>query len=260
MNVLPKKEHFASDDHFSKYINNFSPSYAEWFYAMKFGAQWHSFITGDSNLPTPFRDASLDYKKYKKLSKSTCPDESIRKVLMADVSKTNETFMAYYRRSHTKRFALLDTCCLPPSCNNTLALYRYATFNTTCLYKICKRLDKRRHATPYFSQWYRNMLAERHFKFMNKDIQFLLGYDSRELQLEECPVCFDALTPHTTILLHCGHSMCEPCILTMLGVRHSRGTLHNLVAYGSHHNPHAAKCPICRDAHALRPFHKLATT
>lgn len=229
---------------------------------MKFGAQWRDFTAQHQHsMPPMFQEATLNYKKYKKISKDEdMSNDSIQRTLVADVYKTDAAFEHFMRIQHRPTFW---KCCVlqperPAGKTRDLlqTLYMYATFNTVCLYKICKRLDKR-HGAGQFTRWYRSSLTARMYKFMSKDVQLLLGYNSRSISLDECPVCLESLaSPECAgILLNCGHVMCQPCALSLLGVHRTKGTLHNKIAHGAHHNPMAAKCPICRDRSAFHSYH-----
>jgi len=43
-----------------------------------------------------------------------------------------------------------------------------------------------------------------------------LSHTLEEKEKEDCPICYDALTPKNKIRLNCGHSFCETCIIKIL--------------------------------------------
>jgi hypothetical protein len=233
---------------------------------MKFGSVWRSTVEG---MPPALREACLDYKKYKRLSKDLAlPTPAIQATLERDLGRTATVFqrhLAGLRKppssSSRSLFSVFEACkrasvasCPPDTGIGSQQVHHFATFNTTTLYKICKRLDKR-HATSWFTPWFRKAIEDRTIPFVNKkEHSYLALHAHIELpDAEECPVCFDDPT-RDGLVLDCGHLICTKCILNMLDVHKTRGTLHNLVSHGAYYHPKLAKCPVCRDARALTRY------
>jgi len=241
---------------------------------MKFGSVWrHTMAT----MPTHLRDACLDYKKFKKLSKEpTTSVPIIKAILDGDLHRTTHIFQTHLSGLQSrspptpstflcslfkKPCVTIATDSFPPTSISPNELYRFATFNTTTLYKICKRLDKR-HQSTLFTQWYRKAINDKAIAFVNKNVQSYLAIhasssNASSLPPEECPICFEDPTKDG-LILDCGHILCTRCVLSMLGVSHrTKGTLHNLISHGTFYNPTRAKCPICRDPHAFTRYMQL---
>lgn len=175
------------------------------------------------------RSTCMNYKKYKKISK----DVTLAKVckiftqLRNDVKLVCGTFNKYRKDP-----------------NSIGMLIKYTKFNVKCIYKVCKRLDKRL-CTTIFMQWFRKIQTQRRkYKIFNK--AYLASVE------EECPICFDPV--QEAIALSCGHSVCVKCALGMLSMSQRNGTIHNLIAYGRYCNANASKCPLCRDALAFNNY------
>lgn len=265
---------------------------------MKFGLHWKARLY---TLPAEFHDSCLDYKKYKRLTKSPLTTD-INKVLQSLTCDAMQTDMIFkmYRLKRTHKWI---PCCITSAPNsaafsiglqqphsnpqmsqsntssktsNTLSkasqeLLDFASLNTQCLYKICKRLDKRLK-TNTFLAWLGDARKARMFAFTNHMHHICMQIENkRPPSLQECPICLDPLlnnttststraNQHTFFVLACGHVVCRDCVMSMLGVATTRGTTYNKIAYGCHLRPHASRCPICRDSHAFSQYKEFPTT
>lgn len=215
---------------------------------MKFGTVWKTRV---NSLPQHIRETCLDYKKYKKLSKRSTTDPSfIHSSLVCDINKVDATLSKVMKPP-----TLLNKLCANPlqdQLPDLKYIYEYVLINTTTLYKICKRLDKRLQ-TAIFKAFY----TEHHktHKFLSRKLRTSLNIEVGN-EPDECPICFEPLHNHSRpyLVLRCGHIVCEPCIFEMLGVANTRGTVYNRIAFGCANNKKISKCPICRDTKALLDY------
>ena len=221
---------------------------------MKFANTWRCTVVTVIN--RELREACLDYKKYKKLSKDLdTPDTVILKRLQDDVRLASRVFQEHVSVWNSPKRS--ETCIPILFCNRKLGaspedLYKFAVFNTTTLYKICKRLDKR-HNTTIYTGWYRKSIREKMISFVNKNIQTVLSFYVESSRTQECPICLEE-SYEDAIVLDCGHAVCSHCVLSMLHVQNIKGTIINRIAYGAYEHPKEARCPICRDPGALAKY------
>lgn len=210
-------------------------------------------------LPPMMQDACLDYKKYKKLSKQNSTNDSsrIKNALVGDVNAVEHIF-----RMHTKdqkstfcfRSCIFTLIPFTSHENSHLTLiYEYARLNTKCLYKICKRLDKRLGINTFMS-WYEHVKMKRLYTFSNRYNHVCLSIDAAAFTPDECPICFESQSDKPYFVLACGHIVCQQCTFSLLGVSTAKGTTHNRIAYGCYTKPTASKCPICRDSSAFLEY------
>ena len=201
---------------------------------MKFATVWKTKL---EDLPPFLKSTCIDYKKYKKLTKiqhGHAP-EFFHNLLNADIKLVDNVFKALKRGS----CAAVKT--------DTKTLLEYAILNSRCLYKSCKRIDKRLGISD-FKSWYSFLLTQKEHKFLSRQTQAWLRLKTANQQhTEECPVCLEQVDD--MLVLQCGHILCVECTLNMLGVAQSKGTLHNRIAFGNYNLQ--PKCPVCRDAHAF---------
>jgi hypothetical protein len=77
-----------------------------------------------------------------------------------------------------------------------------------------------------------------------------------ELQLsntiEECPVCLEA--SEQLVILHCGHILCNDCVLGLINSKDKIGTLNNLILSRRQSGHVYYRCPSCRGEHAFKDY------
>lgn len=224
---------------------------------MKFGIHWKYRL---SNMPKELHDSCLDYKKYKRATKtpSLIECQTILNLLMKDAQQTDFVFKQYrLQRQYAWaiQFFCMSSAIVKPL-KSSPELLDFAYLNTQCLFKICKRLDKRLH-TNTFLKWLGDARKNRLFTFTNHMQHICMQIESQHPpSLQECPICLESLCPSpknsTIIVLACGHVVCKDCIMSLLGVASSKGTTYNRIAYGCHLK--ASRCPICRDSYAFTKY------
>lgn len=224
---------------------------------MKFGSKWKAAV---ANLPLPLQKSCLSYKKWKKLSKG-CDATGSLALLEKDCQQTNKVFKACFRILHKEPMCsgMFSLCLLKHNTYRTHItpedLYAFAQLNKTALYKICKRMDKRQHVDAY-----RSWLHSHYHEYL-----FNYGLYIKRLSLEaspdisdSCPVCFKEIQKSTSepfIITRCGHVFCLDCILSIYGIKGTKGTLRNLIAYAEYNR--VVMCPICR---TLQPCNRISST
>lgn len=223
---------------------------------MKFGEFWKSQTV---LLPLSLQASCINYKKYKKLTKNISglglsTNDIIGRLHTDSLNVDGVLHKVYSVRSHQLREVNKVNICLCPSdkpCKDDdidySTLEKYIKINIQCLYKICKRLDKRLNSKDYM-QWYETIRAQRVFAFANRLNSICIELRGVNSNVNECPICMER---PSDFILGCGHLFCKTCVLSMLNVVNKKGTLNNLIAYGCYSNPHLGKCPICRDKRAF---------
>lgn len=230
---------------------------------MKFCATWKSEIM---QLPYALQCHVLSYKKWKKLSVAHyCANDLIQR-LEEDCFEINKTMKdAMHHIIHPSQ-AQPNLFCIPIFRTSKVVdssnvwmdiqwkdLYTYAMLNKTTLYKICKRMDKRR-ASNAFRQW-----RMHHFK----DYYFNHGMYLTRLYLEsfskdmECPICFEPLLnsndchfQQPVIILNCGHVLCVQCVAQLYNMTGKKGSFCNLLSVELSKG-NACFCPMCRHLNPL---------
>jgi hypothetical protein len=220
---------------------------------MKFAQEWKQ-VSG--LLPPALHKHCIDYKAWKKYSKREVHDmRIIMSILQQQLQDVNATFEKYYDRCYHR-----SSCTLFSKRFEKQEVYTFATMNAKCLYKVCKRIDKK-YGMQDFMRWY---VKER----ASHTISILGGHKLTRLELDvlpaqkqtiscSCPICLDE-SPKKLMILECGHTMCADCALDIMGVRDFKGELHNLVAYGRIVMKCNTACPICRHTKAflnVTPYH-----
>lgn len=235
---------------------------------MKFGATWKQRVQG---LPPAFRDDTIQYKHLKKTTK-TSPSPSPTEIMLQlqkECERVHRRFLheirfvtSHHHPNPVKPLAtMLMGFCKRSCAANQVApqdvsadahdLYEFAELNRTCLYKLCKRYDKRLQ-TNTLRPWLSQVMSEGSYSFLNR-----LHLRILELQLygptedDYCPICFDP--PQSTspvILLNCGHLLCLQCTLQLYRAENINGTLRNRIALGEH--VYRPCCPVCRHPRPLQ--------
>ncbi len=197
---------------------------------MKFLRTWSTI---SNNLPVTLQNACISYKKWKKYSKN--PPNNIINLLELECKKVDQIFKKYY---HNLYYPL----CFSKQ-QSKEDIQQFADLNKTCIYKICKRLDKRIIPCPSTIEWLTKI--KNSFKFA-----FLGGIEVTSLTItipSECPICLEEV--EKIIISKCGHYVCFDCLIKMYELNGVKGEMHNLIHYGDYCRK--LNCPICR---IQRPF------
>jgi hypothetical protein len=197
-------------------------------------------------LPMSFQKASIDYKYWKTYSNQ---QPSIRIDIIKVISHlrkqlccANAKFQKYYNRYY-------EQYCFPfQKVLDKQDIYQFALLNSKCLYKICKRIDKRIHLTVCMN-WFTAMRCSQIYGILGGCLLKHLELDVKHTY-EQCPICLDE-KPKQTAILSCGHTMCCECMRTITHSEGRNGQLHNLVA-DYIQTGHELDCPICRSKVAFR--------
>jgi len=197
---------------------------------MKFLRTWLS-ISG--NLPLILQNSCISYKKWKKYTKN--PPNNILKLLELECKQVDHTFKKLYHN-------LFYPSCFSKSFDKE-DIKQFAELNKTCIYKICKRLDKRIEPCPCTLSWLK--LVKNNFKY-----SFLGGMEMTSLNIiipTECEICLNQV--NRIIIAKCGHYVCFDCFVRMYDLSGVKGEIHNLILYGDYWRK--INCPFCR---IQRPF------
>jgi len=214
---------------------------------MKFGHQWKD---RKSRLPPDLASMCIDYKKYKKTTKTKTPPtpEHLLNSIIADSTSCHKLYGHYCTHSKTHRFLPCLSCRTITSSQapNKEDLLEFAQLNALCLRKLCKRLDKHLK-TNIFTQW----LNTSHYAFIQGP-HITLQKIEHSQKNPDCPICLED-NILDFIILNCGHILCISCTRHMLSAS-SKGTLPNIIAYAKYHTPHITHCPMCRDPRAFNDY------
>lgn len=200
---------------------------------MKFMRSWLEMFL---ELPDCMRGACVSYKKWKKIAKNGSSEDIIPQ-LEKECRRVEKVFVR----------GLEDSGCVWGSIKYSRQdLLKFAQMNNMCLYKVCKRLDKRMMPAPGAQAWLRKTKTELTYKFMGSGEMTCL---SIKLPVE-CGVCLEMVDK--VAIAKCGHYVCVDCLANMYHMNGRKGTFQNLIMYDDYlsHKP----CPFCR---VTRPFEKL---
>ena len=237
---------------------------------MKFGALWRARV---QEFPAELRNDAICYKNLKKTVKAQLPAEVFLGRLQEACERVHRRFLKELRvtdvlgeRRGSGGGAGGVGCCASVAAASVAVaperegegerdrdelaqLYAFAELNRTCLYKICKRYDKRAGPPePTASPWCREVIGRGAYAFLNplwlKRIQLELHGASGE----ECPVCLEPLGGATeaaaAMVLNCGHLLCLGCAQELHELRKIHGVFRNRIAVAQFRKD--VKCPICR--------------
>ena len=192
---------------------------------MKFLRTW---IAITNNLPITLKNSCISYKKWKKYTKN--PPNNIVNLLAIECKKVDIIFKKYYNHLYH------PTCFSKYESKEDIK--QFANLNKICLYKICKRLDKRIKPCPNILTWLINI--KNNFKY-----SFLGGIEITSLNIKlplECQICFNDV--EKVIIAKCGHYMCFDCLIKIYDLNGLKGKIHNLIFYGNYYR--SINCPFCR--------------
>ena len=208
---------------------------------MKFAHRWPSEIAG---LPPDLRAACIDYRGWKKRIKRG--DIEVVAALERECGRVDAAFIAALAALRPRCLGCFHS--LPAQGGRgarTTDLLRFARANSLCVYKVCKRADKRTKGTgPGCRGWLVGVRKERRFRFMGgpelATLELELDEESAKDEGWVCPICTEG--GKGALVLRCGHALCVDCALRHAGVRHLRGQLHNVFANAKRDG----SCPFCR--------------
>lgn len=210
---------------------------------MKFGQIWKNEL---SSMPMFLQDKVINYKKYKKVSKAT-DTETIKNMITNDIKNCESVYRHIHKRATSKH----NTCFARPPIDTQIVV-RFAKLNKQCIYKLCKRIDKR-NGVNVMTCFYNQILMDPRLHMFSRKEQVLLDIGSAFETNTECPICLEQF--HGDVLvLDCGHIVCLDCSLGVHGAKHTKGTVHNRIAHGAYLNRNASKCPVCQSKRAFQNF------
>lgn len=202
-----------------------------------------------SKLPVTLRDSVLSYKKWKELSKQPMGANDLILLLESEcltISKIMKETIKI-KSPHPIISIIMAWCRLPNfSKRHAIAnceLYTYAVLNKLTLYKICKRMDKRR-GTNTFRQWYTKRYNDFYFNASAYLTHLKIVNKVNEVETYECPVCFEEIEDAPFMILNCGHLLCVDCVESMYGMKGKKGTFQNLISVRE--TSKKMYCPTCR--------------
>lgn len=200
---------------------------------MKFMRTWLELFL---ELPERMRETCISYKKWKKVAKNGDVVDIIPQ-LERECKRVEKNFMR----------GLSESGCIwgGMKCAK-VDLLSYAQMNDKCLYKVCKRLDKRMVPAPGAQAWLRKTKSDLKYKFMGS-----CELTSLAITLPvECGVCMEDVD--CVAIAKCGHYLCKDCLANMYNMNGRKGTYQNLIMYDDYVSN--KKCPFCR---VRRPFERV---
>lgn len=240
---------------------------------MKFGAIWRDRVAA---LPAALQQDVISYKALKKTVKTAPPVDAFLGRLQEACERVHRRFVRELnarpflgRRRSRGGGGGAAACCssaasvaavavtptggdddggVDPDRRELEQLYAFAELNRTCLYKICKRYDKRAGAGAGASPWCRDQFGRGEYAFLNPLWLRRLELELYGLSGIECPVCLEGFAASgPALILNCGHLLCLPCTEEVYAVRKIRGTFYNRLAVAHYQRRTApARCPLCR--------------
>jgi len=214
---------------------------------MKFGQTWKNEI---KSMPIFLQDNAINYKKYKKVSKVFDDTDTIKRMLTNDLKNCENI----YRRIHKSATCKPKLCFAQQQIDNKTVL-KFAKLNQRCIYKLCKRIDKRKGINK-MKEFYNGLILDPTMHMFSRKEHVLLDLNSAFETNTECPICLEPF--HDDVLvLKCGHLLCLNCSLDVHGVKNKKGTIHNRIAHGAFMNKNASKCPVCQSKKAFQDFAEL---
>lgn len=203
---------------------------------MKFKRCW---LEEKSLLPACLENACIDYKRWKKaknIGKDVIVLRLFRDMQCVDDLLRKKPSLCMFQCKNSMSY--LDDV-------TKLDKYKFAALNKLCVYKICKRLDKRYNIG--MTKWLNDIRCR--FAFMG-------GFYMKRMECElfgcneECPICMDS--EKVMVISECGHNICFECLEYMYKIKGKRGIMRNIIAaYDCEYKIH---CPICR---SYAPYSKI---
>lgn len=200
---------------------------------MKFMRSWLQMFL---ELPDCVREVCISYKKWKKIAKNGKVGDIIPQ-LERECKRVEKLFVR----------GLDDSGCSWRTLHlSHMDLLKFAQMNTVCIYKVCKRLDKRMNPAPGAQAWLRKTKTDLTYKFMGSCELTCLSIKLPA----ECGVCLEMVDK--IAIAKCGHYLCLDCLENMYHMNGRKGTFQNLIRYDDYltNKP----CPFCR---VKRPFERL---
>lgn len=191
-----------------------------------------------SGLPASLQEASINYKGWKRLTKTGFTQKMIRQ-LETECKRVDAVFKSSYNR--------LGACCFTSCSKDDLKLF--VELNKTSVYKLCKRIDKKVSPCPGARCWLQTAMSSHAYQFMG-------GWRATSLFVHlpaECPLCMDRV--ENIAISVCGHFMCMQCLFSFYKLERYNGMLHNVISHVE--NLAASRCPICREPRPYSRVHLL---
>lgn len=203
-------------------------------------------------LPTPLRENSISYKRWKKHCKTMLLDsdcELALKTLEEQCNYVDKHFKEQYNKIFNIPLYMIPFVqCGIITILTPIDVLKYAQMNSQTVYKVCKKLMKTFHSTIPI-EWLTNIRASHKYLFMGSN-------NTTHIQVKlkghvECPICLEDIKIENNkdpklIVFGCGHYGCMDCVLHYAGVDDMKGTWFNLLA-----NSRKKDCPVCRFETAL---------
>lgn len=219
---------------------------------MKFCKTW---LQKYMALPPDMRSVSLSYKEWKKKLKR-CEGDACECDLLGELRRQCELIDNYLRIVTEPKPAPRRQSCLcrwgfhyrgdsggghvveVGSVKATTfpePLCEFMSLNKTCLYKICKRIDKTLPETGAMK-----LLLEMRSRHFLEDYRYTFFKLESGGHAEECTICMEERDKYA--ILECGHYFCIDCFVAMYGLKGKKGTLRNILA----NTNRKLTCPMCR--------------
>jgi hypothetical protein len=187
----------------------------------------HKWLSIHESLPYQLQKHCIQYKKWKKYTKS--PPKNIIKSLEHECKLVDRIFHKIYHDYNHPIFFCRVTYTRED-------IQKFVELNKTCIYKICKRLDKKIQSNT--KKWLLDVKQNLRFKFLG-------GTEITSLNIKfptECPICFESV--NRIIIARCGHYLCFDCMENLYHLHGQNGKVYNLIYNADYNN--TVNCPFCR--------------
>lgn len=206
---------------------------------MHFGKAWKEAI---GVFPEHVQNLCIPYKTWKKWIARE-PDRIKNHWQGILTKECHVVDKALFSSSRTSLFPACFRTSLSPT-----ERFDLSVLNTTTLFKICKKLQKRLDVPAM--EWYTHTMAAHRFRFTQSAQKTLLELSCRHALHIECPICLEnfpvSFRKHerpTGIIMKCGHTYCLPCIERYWNMSTINSpSLYVRLAIASRNNI----CPMCR--------------
>lgn len=209
------------------------------------------------HLPFDMQQSCISYKRWKKLVKYSprIHPDLLQNMLLDEMRRVERCFVGTVRIDNNNsrcRLLFFDCKCLSSTPDSGAQeglkdVFRFAKLNAKCVYKICKKIDKRMQMRAMLP-WLDSIKRAHIFSFLGSATLARLTHIFDGSVDRTCPICLEEYTQG--VCTDCGHTLCLECFKELLCINSRKGTLHNLVVTALQTRP--VQCPLCRYS---KPFH-----